>query len=221
MIIELPEKFYYTTNNSKSSAYVEGEILYITGYVNFEDLMYTLTYTIYGYKRCRYCHKKLTPAERSLDHKYPRSWGGVSIPDNLRPCCVTCNQKKADMTYDQFEGWKRIEGCEEKQNYYKECHKKNYEITSKGDFILPSEWIEDYDITPFRYMDLSCLEEFKIDKVNEYYEKNHQYPHPIVVSSNSWLLKGKHVVYHAIEHGIKIVPAIVLRNVVVIKDTCD
>jgi hypothetical protein len=221
MIIKLPKKFYYTTNNSNSFAYVADGILYISGYINFEDLMYSLTYTIFGYDKCRYCGKLLTPADRSLDHIYPRSWGGVSIPNNLLPSCKMCNQNKADMAPYQYNRWLKLETHEERREYYKKCHKENSKRALNGKFILPHSWYEDFDVTKlFHDMDFSCLEQFKIDKVNEYYETNHQYNHPIVVSSDNWLLKGKHIIYHAIVHEIKTVPAIVLENVVVIRDAC-
>ena len=41
----------------------------------------------------------LTQKNRTLDHMYPRRWGGVSIPDNLVPSCKNCNGDKMDMTY--------------------------------------------------------------------------------------------------------------------------
>ncbi len=221
MIIKLPKKFYYTTNNSNSVAYVEDGILYIKGNITYEDLMYTLTYTIYGYDTCRYCGKPLTLEERSLDHIYPRSWGGVSIPNNLLPCCKKCNQRKADMAPYQYNRWKKLETHVERRKYYKKCHKENSKRAMKGDFILPHKWLVDLDISElFKDMSFNCLEQFKIDKVNEYYELNHQYDHPIVVSSNYWLLKGKHIVNHAMAHNVKIVPAIVLENVVVLIDAC-
>ena len=219
MNIKLPKKFYYTTNNSNSLAFVANGTLYIIGRINFEDLMYSLTYTLYGYDTCRYCGKPLTLTERSIDHIYPRSWGGVSIPNNLLPCCKTCNQSKADMAPYQYNRWKRLETHEEKREYYKKCAKENAKRISKGKFILPQKWFDDFDISDlFHDMDFSILEQFKSDKVSEYYEANHQYNHPIVVSSNNWLLKGKHIIHHAIVHDVKTVPAIVLENVVVITD---
>ena len=221
MIIKLPKKFYYTTNNSNSFAYVSDGILYIRGYINFEDLMYTLTYTIYGYDKCRYCGKKLTMNERTMDHIYPRSWGGVSIPDNLLPCCKACNQSKADMAPFQYNNWLKLEAHEERREYYKKCVRENSKRISKGKLVIPRRWYDDLDVSKlFHDMDFSCLEKFKIDKVSEYYEANHQYNHPIVISSNNWLLKGKHIIHHAIVHDVKTVPAIVLENVVVIREAC-
>ena len=221
MNIKLPKKFYYTSNNSNSFAYVSDGVLYISSYIHFEDLMYTLTYTIYGYDKCRYCNKTLTMTERSLDHIYPRSWGGVSIPDNLLPCCKACNRSKADMAPFQYNNWLKLETCEERREYYKKCVEENSRRISKGKILIPRRWYDDIDVASFFYdMDFSCLEKFKIDKVSKYYEEHHQYSHPILISSNNWLLKGKYIIHHAIVHNSKTVPAIVLENVVVIRETC-
>ena len=55
MIIRLPRKFYYTEKKNSSYAYVQNGILYIKGGVNYEDLMYELTYILKGYDKCYYC----------------------------------------------------------------------------------------------------------------------------------------------------------------------
>lgn len=218
MNIKLPKKFYYTTSET-SCAYVANNTLYIQGYVNFEALMYTLTYTIYGYEKCRYCGRTLSTEERTLDHIYPRGYGGVSITDNLLPCCIPCNQSKTDMAPYQYKEWQKIETRKDKRNYYRKCIKDNAQRISKGKFILPRRWLEDYDISKLLYdYDLSCIDQIQIDKIDDYYNKNHQYSHPIVVSSNNWLLKGMPIAYHAIIHNKKTMPAIVLDNVVVIRD---
>ena len=96
MIIRLPERFIYSNKGHEDSAYIENGILYISKYTNFEDLMYTMTYVLKGYDRCCYCGEKLTMKNRTLDHMYPRRWGGISIPENLLPSCKKCNQDKKD-----------------------------------------------------------------------------------------------------------------------------
>ena len=218
MNIKLPKKFYYTTSET-SCAYVADGILYIKGYVNFEALMYTLTYTIYGYEKCRYCGSTISNEERTLDHIYPRGYGGVSITDNLLPCCIPCNQSKMDMAPYQFTRWKTFDKPKERRDYYRKCIKENCKRTLNGKFILPRRWIEEYEISKLQYdCDLTCIEQSQLDKINDYYETNHQYSHPIVVSSNNWLLKGMPIAYHAIIHDKKTMSAIVLKNVVVIRD---
>ncbi len=43
---------------------------------------------------CYYCKRKFKPGELTMDHKIPLSRGGMSIKENLVPCCKECNSKK-------------------------------------------------------------------------------------------------------------------------------
>ena len=87
MIMELPKKFEFPF------AKVKGGILEIYRLERFEDLMYELTYALKK-KRCVYCGKKLKRTNSTLDHRYPRDTGGISITNNLFPCCSKCNSNK-------------------------------------------------------------------------------------------------------------------------------
>ena len=40
--------------------------------------------------------------KRTLDHRYPRDTGGVSITNNLFPCCHKCNTAKGNLTHKEF-----------------------------------------------------------------------------------------------------------------------
>ncbi|CAN5117290.1 HNH endonuclease [soil metagenome] len=62
--------------------------------------------------RCQYCntkvgsnhptlHKKLTIADLTLDHIFPVSRGGKTVPENLATSCKPCNQRKADRTPEE------------------------------------------------------------------------------------------------------------------------
>lgn len=62
--------------------------------------------------RCQYCglkagqfhpmlHKKLAVGDLTLDHIYPASRGGKTIPENLVTSCKPCNQRKADRTPEE------------------------------------------------------------------------------------------------------------------------
>jgi hypothetical protein len=78
-----------------------------------------------------------------------------------------------------------------------------------------------YDIQELiRYMKFDKLEKTKSDNLAAYYRNCGQYTHPIIVSSNDWVFKGKHILHHAKGIKRKSVLAIVLDNVVVLdKDT--
>lgn len=52
-------------------------------------------------KPCAYCGG----LGDQVDHKIPIAQGGTSDPDNLAPCCRTCNRLKGDYTPEQFRRW--------------------------------------------------------------------------------------------------------------------
>lgn len=217
MQIRLPESFMYTKPYKNSNAYVQDGILYIKRHVNFEEIMYSITYMVKGYDKCHYCGGKLTDRNRTLDHMYPRRWGGISIPDNLVPCCKNCNQNKKDMTYDQFLHYKKLKN--QKEEYYCRCLQENLNVRKRSKFILKRKWLSAYYIQNLlRYMKFDKLQKVKSKNLAAYYRKWGQYPHPIIVSSNNWVFKGKHILNHAKGIQKKYVMAVVLENVVVLDE---
>lgn len=215
MNIQLPDKFYYS-NDWKSRAYVEDGELFVEGTVNYENLMYTLAYVMFGYNRCHYCGNILKKETRTLDHIYPRCWGGVSIPDNLVPCCSACNSRKSNMTMEQYKAWINAKK-DKRSDLYSSFIKKNEE-KMKTQFILPKEWVTLFDIT--NVVEKIGFEEIKTfgnDKIDLYYTHYGHYPRPIIVSQNDWVFKGIHILYHAKTHGFENVPCIRLDNVIRVK----
>lgn len=65
MNIKLPKSFTYTERPSRNLAYVKNGKLYIEGNIDFENLMYNLTYALHGHKRCCYCGSWLTEKSRT------------------------------------------------------------------------------------------------------------------------------------------------------------
>ena len=217
MRIRLPESFIYSNRSKSSSAYVKNGILYVKGCVNFEELMYTITYMVKGYNTCYYCKCELTDKNRTLDHMFPRRWGGISIPENLIPSCKSCNQEKRDMSYEQFMQYKGLKNKKDKENFYDKCVKENLKFRRQKKFLLNKTWLWVYDIQELLgYMKFNTLEEGKSRSLAAYYRNWGQYPNPIIVSSNNWVFKGKHILHHAKGIKRKRVMAIVLENVVVI-----
>ena len=43
---------------------------------------------------CQHCQKKVPPAQLTMDHLVPLARGGLSVKNNLVPCCKECNSKK-------------------------------------------------------------------------------------------------------------------------------
>lgn len=221
MIIELPEDFEFTEENSLGNAYIQKGVLYIDGNVNYENLMYALAYKIHGKEVCGYCKKAMTLHNRTVDHMFPRAWGGVSITNNLLPACRECNNvKKRAMTYEQFLKWKKFKTDEARIKYYQIAIVENENLVNQGILIFPKEFMVDYDITEvLKEIDLSHIRSnSKIQKyISEYYNICHKYKHPIIFSNNGWLLDGSNILYHAKKHNEKILKAIVLENVVKIR----
>jgi len=219
MKIRLPPAFIYVNRSKNGSAYVKNGILYVKGYANFEELMYTITYMVKGYDTCHYCGCELTDKSRTLDHMYPRRWGGISIPDNLIPSCKNCNGEKMDMTYKQFMQYRRLESKKEKEDYYQKCLQENSKIRRKSKFVLDRRWLSIYNIQKLlKFMSFSGLEKGKSANLAAYYRNWGQYPHPMIVSSNNWVFKGKHILHHAKGIKRKAVMAVVLENVVVLDE---
>lgn len=52
--------------------------------------------------RCAYCGEKLKYKNLTLDHIIPKSMGGTRTESNLYPACFRCNNKKADMSLEDF-----------------------------------------------------------------------------------------------------------------------
>jgi len=221
MKIRLPQSFIYSNRTKNISAYVKNDILYVSGYISFEDLMYTITYMVKGYDKCYYCGCELTDKNRTLDHMYPRRWGGISIPENLIPSCKNCNRDKMDMSYDQFMRYRKLRTKSDKEKFYEECLQANFKVRRRARFVLNSNWLSVYDIRELlKYMKFDQLEKTKSNNLAAYYRNWGQYTHPIIVSSNGWVFKGKHILHHAKKIKRKSVMAIVLDNVVVLnKDT--
>jgi 5-methylcytosine-specific restriction endonuclease McrA len=47
---------------------------------------------------CYYCHKKGS----TIDHVFPKSKGGLTTPSNCVWSCTTCNEKKANLSKEEF-----------------------------------------------------------------------------------------------------------------------
>lgn len=214
MNIRLPKQFHYKEKRGNGYAYVKKHKLIIIGPVNFESLMYKLTYEIYGDDTCRYCGAKLNRKIRTLDHMYPRAFGGISVPNNLLPACKHCNQEKMDMTFEQYKTYQSLKTPADRKIFYTRCFNKNTTQLQSGHFILNSKWIEMYDISKITsHFTFKNISPERIKEIDTYYKTYHAFPHPLIVSGNDWLFYGKHILYYAKRHKINKVSAIVLHNV--------
>ena len=212
MIIGLPDRFIYSYDD-RNKAYVRNGCLYVIGTMDYDKMMRILTYVIKGYDRCVYCGKELDGHDTTLDHMYPRNWGGISIPENLAPSCSVCNSSKSNLTVAQYRKWRKL-GEEKRKAFREACIAQNEEKMKSPSFILPKKWVKPFDISQIlSNIDFDWLQEEGNVEMDAYYDRHGHYPRPIIVSGNDWVFKGMRILYHAKEHGITTVPAVVLQNV--------
>ena len=104
MIMDLPKEFSIGDARRKNNAFIENRILKIQKEASYRFVIYQLTYKIYGGKHvCKYCNKTFKDKKMTMDHMYPQDMGGPTITNNLLPSCQECNNKKSDMTKEQYE----------------------------------------------------------------------------------------------------------------------
>jgi len=51
---------------------------------------------------CQYCGRKVPEVELQVDHKYPKSKGGLDKIENYITACEDCNQGKRDVILEEF-----------------------------------------------------------------------------------------------------------------------
>ena len=55
-------------------------------------------------RHCEYCGVYMTRSKRTLDHKFPKQFGGEYTKDNIAICCKPCNQLKGgEIQADTFK----------------------------------------------------------------------------------------------------------------------
>ena len=206
MIMELPRKF----NSPHVSC--TGNFLKINQLVRYEELMYDLAKAIKG-KRCIYCGKKLKESNYTLDHRYPKDTGGISITNNLFPCCDICNSAKGNLTHNEYL---EIIGLSkrDKKKIIKDIFEHNDIIMKKIGYKLPRRWVEIENVDKVQYTNPKCFNKGKkYRNIATFYKKNHRLPRPVIVDRNYNLLEGYNIILFAKEMNISEIPMIILENV--------
>lgn len=208
MIMELPRNF-----NTPFAKVLDGT-LYIYKMVSYENLMYDLTYACKK-KKCIYCSKKIKRGKAStLDHRYPRNTGGISITNNLFPCCPKCNSIKSNLLHDDFLVWRELSKSDAKK-YKEKVGEEREKILENVGFILPKEWV-----TYEKRDKVICNDNGQYTrgkryyKILEFYQEYHHFPRPAVVDKNGRILDGYNTILFARDYDIEYVPVIRLENVV-------
>lgn len=214
MNMELPYSFYDKDDNG-NFVRVKHDLLEIHGFYNFEKLMYSLTYKLKG-KKCYYCREDLK-YHPTIDHLYPRNFGGISITNNLVPACTCCNSYKNNMNAFEFMEWNRLRNKKERKNYYEKIIKKKRRFRSKRGFDLPRNWIQFIDISSI--IITSNVENQSGDKYQRtlrFAKRTGKLPRPLIISCNRFLLDGFTAYNVAKELEMSSVPIIFLENVIVV-----
>ncbi len=240
MILELPKKNIEFGN----MGYIKNGILYVLRINSFFDLMYEITYCIYGAERCWYCGQscKRGKGEKedmrpriTLDHMIPTIIGGPTIVNNLRPCCPKCNSKnKGDYTAEQFLELTKMEN-EKKKNetrIYKinavnnaiearkrEMRKEN-EDKKRGKIpYLPKEYTEakvNGQLNCLIHVDTKLGKQFERQK--KFYKEYDRIKQPVIVSSNNYVLAGMNSIFIAKIYGVpEKLQMILLENVILVE----
>lgn len=217
MIIEIPQGYVFSKENS-IIAFEEEQILKMYGRRGkFHEVMYDLTYQLKGRNKCYYCGNEIEIQSKvTLDHVYPASLGGPTIPINLVPACRKCNGIKENMTPLQYQAYRKLKDEEQRKQYIREFSNIKF-FQERWLHILPEEWISQTPISDLLVlMDLTDTNTRKYRKTKEYYSRCKQFPKPIIVDSQRFVLDGFTQVLYAKNNKITEIPTIVLENVAVI-----
>lgn len=207
MIMDLPKKF-----RIENYARVEEGVLYIERLERIEDLMYELTYAMRKH-RCVYCRKKLKRKNSTLDHRYPRDTGGVSIVNNLYPTCHLCNSHKSNFLHHEYLKVCKLSRDEKKKEIKKFYRQRDRNLKNIG-YMLPKKWIENVDISEIKCRPPGLdLRGKKYHRIIAFWDTYHKLPRPIVLDRNNVLLDGYNIIIFSRDFKIKTIPAIKLENV--------
>ena len=207
MIMDLPKKFHIG-----GYAKVEDGVLYIYRLERIEDLMYELTYAMRKH-RCVYCGKKLKRSNSTLDHRYPRDTGGVSIVNNLYPTCPLCNSHKSNYLHYEY-----LKICKtpktEKKKETKKFNKHKEKNLRKIGYRLPKKWVEFVEISEIKCRPAGeDLRGKKYHRIVAFWNTYHKLPRPVILDRNKALLDGYNIIIFARDFKITKIPCIKLENV--------
>lgn len=206
MIMELPKKF------KAPCISCTGDVLIIHQLVRYEELVYSLTKAIRG-KKCIYCGKKLKESTYTLDHRYPKNTGGVSITNNLFPCCDVCNAQKGNLTHKEYLKIMNL-SKRDRKIVIKDIYEHNEIIMKKFGYKLPRKWVTFINVDDIIYtISQHYNKGKKYNDILKFYRENHKLPRPIIIDNNNFLLEGYNILLFAHEMNISEIPVIKLENV--------
>lgn len=208
MKISLPKNYSY-----EKIAEVKDGILHLHK-LYFDNLMFDLTYAQKAPK-CHYCGRPISRCQSTLDHLYPKSLGGPTIPDNLAICCPECNLYKSNMTEEQFIHYCSIIDTKKKKEFYEEVSLSNDIFRRFNGPMIPKSWIAEEPIKKitFNFFVSAGINGKGYKKAEKNYKEYGRIDRPLVVDKNFKLLNGIYSFLFAKNNCIDTVPTIVLENV--------
>ena len=222
----------YNIKLEDGSAEVKDGILYIYKPGSFKDVMYQLTYLLYGKNECFFCHKKLRSnmlemdntkyfSQITLDHLIPQEFGEPTITNNLRPACSECNSTKGNMYPDEFLEYKKFDNKRDKESKiarrkFKESlcftqEQRRYGVIES----VNKEWFTEELIRNI-FVSFWIAEPLGLmyKKQERFFKKYKRLPKPIVISQNRFLLDGFNTILLGKYNFCEKINIIVLENVV-------
>ena len=212
-------------------AEVKDGVLYIYRPGAFKEVMYKLTYLIFGETECCFCHKKLRTdileidedkyfSQITLDHLIPQEFGGPTIPNNMRPTCSRCNNLKGNMYLDEFMEYCKFEMKNDKESKilkrkFKEELQLKQEKRKYGQIeSIPKDWISDELIRTI-YVNFWISEPLGVEyfKQEKFYKKYKRLPKLAIISQNRFLLDGFNTILLAKYNFSERINVIMLENV--------
>ena len=188
-------------------------ILYLYRSTAFKEVMYEMTYNIYG-KTCMYCHKN--PAT-TIDHRIPQDFGGPTITDNLYPTCSKCNNLKSNMYEDEFREFLKLEDKYERAKFVKSLiglqEDRRFGVVPS----LPSEWLvkEKRNVLWVKfYMDEPLGSKYR--RIKRALNQNKTFKTSVTYSKNFVVVDGFNVIFLAKEENRKDFDQIWIENLVVL-----
>lgn len=208
MIITLPSQ-----NLNTNDLHIKDGVLYLRHSQSYQNVIYRLTYFMKGRHYCYYCKKRVPRDEITMDHMYPRSLGGPTIPQNLIPACRDCNSRKSDMTYEQFRTLMSLDASD-RHSYINKVRSLKEGYRKIGMFQIPSDWVTPIEVDRIHTnVDFANISNSKYEKVKLFYETYGNFQYPIVIDRNDHSLDGFYVLFVAKSLDVQYIPAIVLDNV--------
>lgn len=209
MIMSLPHKY------RSSYAEIKKGVLFLYDVSKFNSVMFELTY-LSKKSQCIYCKKRLKLSykspNRTLDHMYPISIGGVTITDNLAICCSKCNSEKRAMTVQEYIHFLSLPH-QAARKYAKQTLSNRESIYNSTGFFLPIEWVEWRKLSSIRNTAFSETRNQLYNKAKTFYEKYGHFSHPIIVDRKGTIINNIATYIYAKDNDIKMVPVIRLENV--------